>query len=176
MMTMTCEYILQSTCHRLRAGNGGAVWRCWSARAAQAVAAAALLLLLLSGWASQAWAAPFTGSDAKLVRQVVKAQLAALAADDAVKAFSYAAPNVRQAVGSPARFMALVQRGYPMVYRPASVAFLRPNGKNNDVIQRVQISDADGELWLATYRLQRQKNKSWRITGCSVVENKGRIA
>ena len=139
-------------------------------------ALAAITLLALQGWAAAALAAPFTDADAKAVRQVVEAQLAALAADDAVKAFSYAAPNVREAVGSPEGFLAMVQRGYPVVYRPATVAFLKANGKDDDVIQRVQMVDAEGESWLAIYSLQRQKNRSWRITGCSVVQNKGRMA
>lgn len=139
-------------------------------------ALAAITLLALQGWAATALAAPFTDADAKAVRQVVEAQLAALAADDAIKAFSYAAPNVREAVGSAEGFLAMVQRGYPVVYRPATVAFLKANGKDDDVIQRVQMVDAEGESWLAIYSLQRQKNRSWRITGCSVVENKGRMA
>lgn len=139
-------------------------------------ALAAITLLALQGWAAAALAAPFTEADAKAVRQVVEAQLAALAADDAVKAFSYAAPNVREAVGSAEGFLAMVQRGYPVVYRPATVAFLKANGKDDDVIQRVQMVDAEGDSWLAIYSLQRQKNRTWRITGCSVVENKGRMA
>ena len=145
-------------------------------RAVALHALAAISLLALQGWSAAALAAPFTEADAKTVRQVVEAQLAALAADDAVKAFSYAAPNVREAVGSAEGFLAMVQRGYPVVVRPATVAFLKANGKNDDVIQRVQMVDAEGESWLAIYSLQRQKNRTWRITGCSVVENKGRMA
>ena len=135
-----------------------------------------LAMLALQLGTMSAFAAPFTAVDANAVRTVVEAQLAAFAADDAVKAFSYAAPNVRDAVGSPAGFMAMVQRGYPVVYRPVSVAFLKPTGKDDDVIQRVQMTDAEGESWLATYSLQRQKNKTWRITGCNVAANKGRMA
>ena len=145
-------------------------------RAAALHLLAIITLLALQGWATTALAAPFTAADAKVVRQGVEAQLAALAADDAVKAFSYAAPNVREAVGSAEGFLAMVQRGYPAVYRPATVAFLKANGKDDDVIQRVQMVDADGESWLAIYSLQRQKNRTWRITGCSVIENKGRMA
>lgn len=137
---------------------------------------AAIALMALQIGMTPAVASPFTAADAAAVRTVVQAQLAAFAADDAARAFFYAAPNVRQATGTPDGFLAMVQRGYPVVYRPASVAFLKPNGKNDDVIQRVQMTDADGESWLAIYSLQRQKNKTWRITGCSVVENRGRMA
>lgn len=139
-------------------------------------AAMVLVLMALQSVPVAANAAPFTPTDASEVRKVVAAQLAAFAADDAARAFSYAAPNVRQAVGDAAGFLAMVQSGYPVVYRPASVAFLKANGKDDDAIQRVQMTDAAGESWLAIYSLQRQKNKVWRITGCSVVENKGRMA
>lgn len=136
------------------------------------------VLVILTLWAhfTAASAAPMTPADEKSVRAVVQGQLDALAKDDAIKAFSFAAPNVRQAVGSAPRFLAMVQSSYPVVYRPASVAFLKPEGKDDQVIQRVQMTDAKGESWLAIYSLQRQKNKSWRITACSVVTNQGRMA
>lgn len=140
-------------------------WHWWLA-----VATAALALH------AGANAAALSPNDEKGVRSVVQAQLDAFAKDDADKAFSYAAPNVREAVGSASGFMAMVRSGYPVVYRPASVAFLQPEGKDNVAIQRVQMTDASGDSWLAIYSLQRQKNKVWRITGCNVVKNKGRTA
>lgn len=137
---------------------------------------AATVIFLLLGVAPAASAEPFTLDDAKAVRRVVESQLEAFAQDDAAKAFSYAAPNVREAVGSPAGFMAMVRRGYPVVYRPATVAFLKPDGQDDDVIQRVHMTDAGGQSWLAIYGLQRQADKSWLITSCNVVGNKGRMA
>jgi len=138
-------------------------------RAGFAMALAALQLLLV------AHAAPFTAADEKTVRSVVEAQLAAFARDDAVKAFSYAAPNIREAIGTADAFLTMVRRDYPVVYRPASVAFLKAEGKNDEVVQRVQMLDASGNSYLAIYTLQRQKGNVWRITGCVVVENKGRM-
>jgi Domain of unknown function (DUF4864) len=114
-------------------------------------------------------------NDEKKIRKVVQGQLGALARDDAVKAFSFAAPNVRKAFVTAPRFLEMVQRGYPVVYRPASLAFLKVEGVNSRALQRVQMTDMEGEAWLATYSLERQKNGLWRITGCSVVENKGRM-
>ena len=121
-------------------------------------------------------AAPFTAADEKTVRTVVEAQLAAFAKDDAVKAFSYAAPSIREAVGTADAFLNMVRRDYPVVYRPASSTFLKAEGKGDDVVQRVQMLDASGNSYLAIYSLQRQKGNLWRITGCAVIENKGRIA
>lgn len=122
-------------------------------------------------------AAPLTPIQEKNVRMVVQNQLAALADNDAARAFSFAAPNVRQAVRTAPAFMAMVRRSYPAIYRPASVAFLKPEGKDGQAIQRVQMLDADGDAWLAVYSLELQKDKkTWRITGCHVAANKGRMA
>ena len=65
-----------------------------------------------------------SAKDEKAVQAVVQSQLAAFAADDASKAFSFAAPELRKAIGSPAAFMAMVKNSYQVVYRPASVALL----------------------------------------------------
>jgi len=139
-----------------------------------------LLPAALAAWVlalpAAATSADFGRAQEKSVRSVIEAQLAALAKNDAVKAFSYAAPNVRRAVGSPDAFLAMVQRGYPVVYRPASVAFLKAEGKGSQAIQRVLMVDGEGEAWLATYSLEQQKDRSWRITGCNVVVHKGRMA
>jgi hypothetical protein len=82
---------------------------------------------------------------------------------------------VREALGTAEAFMAMVREAYPVVYRPASVAFLQPDSKDGRVFQRVQMRDAAGEAWLATWSLQRA-GKGWLITGCVVVANKGRMA
>lgn len=140
---------------------------------------AASLKVFLAGLAFiaiTAHAAPFTPADEKAVRIVIEGQLAALARDDAAKAFSFAAPNVRKAVGNAEGFLDMVRRGYPVVYRHASVAFLKAEGKDGVVVQRVQMNDAEGMGWLAVYTLERQKGNIWKITGCQVVENKARMA
>jgi hypothetical protein len=80
-------------------------------------------------------------------------------------------------MGTAERFMAMVRSGYPVVYRPASVTFLVPEAlPDGTVVQRVQMTDARGTPWLATYTLQLQKDKSWRISGCDVQAHKGRVA
>ena len=135
-------------------------------------AASATLLSPLTAFAQ----AP-ADADAKQVKATVDAQLKAFAADDARRAFSYAAPNVHDMFSTPENFMAMVKSSYPMVHRPASVAFLKAEIQaGGGVLQRVQIIDAAGDSWLATYALLRQKDKAWRITGCVVVQNKGRVA
>lgn len=136
-----------------------------------------LVLAVAACWLlAPAYAGPLSPADEKNIRAVVEGQLAALAKDDAAKAFSFAAPNVRQAVGTAPQFLAMVRNSYPAIYRPSSAAFLKPEEHHGQALQRVQVMDASGNAWLAIYSLQRQKDKSWRITGCSVVANKGRMA
>ena len=120
-------------------------------------------------------AADMPEADVKGARAVIQAQLAAFAADDAKRAFSFATPQLREVFGTPENFIAMVRRSYPVVYRPASVAFLKPERDGETVLQAVHLTDADGVLWLALYRLERQRDKSWRISGCQVVEGKGRV-
>ncbi|MEO8012677.1 MAG: DUF4864 domain-containing protein [Polaromonas sp.] len=146
-------------------------------------ASSSLFLARLAGWLAAAFmlAAPMpswalTAAEEQGVRAVVEAQLAALAQDDAATAFSFAAPNVRASVGTASRFMEMVRKSYPAIYRPASTAFLQPEEHHGQVIQRVQLMDEDGKAWLALYSVQRQKDKAWRITGCQVIPNKGRMA
>ena len=142
----------------------------------QIKAALALVFFVLLACLMPVRAEQLTALDQKNIRTAIQGQMAAFAKDDANKAFSYAAPNVRQAVGSAAGFLSMVRRDYPMVYRPASSAFLQAESLSGEVLQRVQLTDAGGNSWLAIYSLEQQKDKSWRITGCSVQENKGRMA
>jgi hypothetical protein len=114
-------------------------------------------------------------ADAQKVRAVIQAQLAAFASDDAKRAFSYAAPGIREMFGTPERFLAMVREGYPVVYRPASVGFLKPEANGRSVIQAVEMADGDGTLWVAVYQLQRQRGGAWRITGCELVPSDGKL-
>ena len=118
---------------------------------------------------------PVGAAEAKGARAVVEAQLAAFAADDARSAFSYAAPSIREMFGTPDRFMEMVRKGYPVVYRAASVSFLSPVRVQGQLLQGVQLTDADGSLWLATYRIERQPDQSWRISGCDMQRSAGKM-
>jgi hypothetical protein len=130
------------------------------------------LLALTVATSAAAQSAPVSATDMRSARAVVQAQLDAFAADDGPRAFSLATRNLRQIFGSPERFMAMVRAGYPVVYRPASVAFLIPEWFDRELIQGVHFTDEAGGLWLAIYRLQRQRDNSWRINGCELVESR----
>jgi len=119
-------------------------------------------------------AKPVAAAEAHAVRSVVSAQLDAFANDDAVRAFSYAAPAIQAMFQTPERFIAMVRRGYPVVYRPASTTFFVPQRLGDEIVQEVQLGDADGATWLATYRLERQPDGTWRINGCDLQRASGK--
>lgn len=130
-----------------------------------ALVAAGLALVV----ASLAKAAPLAAQDAKDVRAVVEAQLRAMAAGDAERAFSYAAPAIRAQFGDAQRFMAMVAGSYPMVIRPAATVFFQPTlVADGDVLQVVQLRDGQGRFWRASYLLALQTAGAWRIAGCVV--------
>ena len=142
---------------------------------ARFLAAFCLLLGLAFGASVPARAQPVSDVDARAARTVVSAQLEAFAKDDAKRAFSYAAPSIRAMFGTPERFLAMVRVGYPVVYRAAGVTFLVPLRVEGDLVQGVHLTDGDGTRWLATYRLERQPDGSWRIAGCDVQAATGKM-
>ena len=112
--------------------------------------------------------AEISTGEGRAVQAVVAAQLKALAAGDSAAAFSYAAPSIRQQFGDAETFMEMVRRSYPMLIRPESVSFFRPEAGDGGVTQDVHFRDREGKLWRARYVLQKEPDKRWRIGGCVV--------
>lgn len=112
--------------------------------------------------------------DAVEIRAVIEAQLAAFAADDAAKAFSFASPAIQSMFGTPEDFLMMVRTGYPVVYRPTSVHFRPLRVVDGQPIQVVQMSDGDGRVWFAVYKMQKQADGSWRIDGCTLRQAESR--
>ena len=117
-----------------------------------------------------------SAADARAVRAVIEAQLEAFRRDDAPRAFSYAAPGIRDTFGTPERFMAMVREQYAVVYRPRSVSFEEPLMAGEDLVQPVRITDGDGRTWMAIYPMAKQPDGSWRINGCHLARLPAREA
>lgn len=103
------------------------------------------------------------------VQATVRSQLSAFAADDADRAFSFAAPGIREMFGTATKFMGMVRDSYPAVYRHAAASFLMPRPDGDFVTQPVHLTDTRGSSWIAIYRLQKQADGQWRIAGCVLV-------
>src|SRR6185295_14431589 len=130
------------------------------------IATALVLALVLALAPALAGAQAASDADARAVRAVIEAQLAAFRRDDAARAFSYAAPGIRDSFGTPERFMAMVREQYAVVYRPRSVSFEEPLLVGDDLVQPVRMTDGYGHAWMAIYPMAKQPDGSWRINGC----------
>ena len=66
--------------------------------------------------------------------------------------------------------MAMVQKGYPPVYRPQSYRFGKAElSASGRPIQRVTIEGPDGITYEAIYTMERQPDGPWQINGCALV-------
>ena len=128
-----------------------------------------LLLALLLALPLAAAAQAVSREDAAAVRKVIEAQIDAFRKDDAARAFSYATSGIRETFGTPENFMHMVRTQYAVVYRPQSVVFEAPVPLSEDqLIQPVRMTDAEGRAWLAVYPMQRGADGAWRTNGCQI--------
>jgi hypothetical protein len=111
-----------------------------------------------------------TSADVHEIRAVIHRQIDAFRRDDAHSAFALVSPGVQQAFGTPERFLDTVRMAYRAVYRPTSLAFLEPIVMGDEVVQAVQVTDRSGAVWVAYYAMQRQKDGTWRTSGCHLVQ------
>lgn len=109
--------------------------------------------------------------DTEQVQRVIVAQIQALADNDAERIFETTTPEVRAAIGSSGRFLAMMRGAYPMVYQPSAVTFHKPASGQDGAWQLVEITDREDQSWLALFALERQPDKTWRISGCLVAPN-----
>ncbi len=102
------------------------------------------------------------------IQKVIAHQIEAFRHDDAAAAFSDAAPGIQAMFGTPSRFLAMVQHGYPPVYRPRSVAFGALLSLGGRLVQKVDLVGPDGQSVLALYTMEREPDGKWRIEGCAL--------
>ena len=134
-----------------------------------------LCTALLAAWQGMVLAQEVAAPDARAVQRVIRAQLDAFASDDADKAFSYASPDIRRLFRTADNFLAMVRNGYAVVYRPASVVFLKPGRDGDQIVQPVQMTDGAGLVWIALYSMQRQDGGAWLTNGCRLGRSEGRV-
>ena len=108
--------------------------------------------------------------DASNVQALIRAQIEALARDDAATAYAYASPAIRQLFPQPEAFMNMVRQGYAPVYRHKSFEFGETKLSDRKTAQRVRIVDADGVPWEALYTVERQPDGTLKISGCVLLK------
>ncbi len=113
-----------------------------------------------------------TAAEWRAIQAVVTKQMNAFRLDDGDVAFSLASPGVRQAFESANNFMEMVRTEYGAVYRPRTYRFLKPAVFDGEPVQPVQVIALDGAVSIAAFSLERQPDRSWRISGCRLLESK----
>lgn len=135
------------------------------------IRAAALLASLLFGGFAMAQGLPpgVSPGDRTSIQDVIRRQLDAFRRDDAPAAYGFAAPNIQTMFQSPDRFMEMVRRGYPPVYRPQNSEFSELAVRDGDVVQEVELVGPDGRPVLALYTMVRGADGAWVIAGCALI-------
>jgi Domain of unknown function (DUF4864) len=109
-------------------------------------------------------------TDRQAFQGIITGQIEAFRADDGARAYSFAAPMIKQIFPNPDVFMNMVREGYPQVYRPQSFNFgpaeLSASGRPT---QRVTIVGPDGMVYEAIYTMEQQPDGTWQINGCAIV-------
>jgi hypothetical protein len=112
-----------------------------------------------------------TRADLVEIRTVISRQIDAFRRDDAQGAFALVSPGVQHSFGTPERFLQVVRNAYRAVYRPANLSFLDLVVVGGDVVQQIHVTDHAGGLWVAYFSMQRQRDGSWRMNGCQLVQS-----
>lgn len=109
---------------------------------------------------------------AREAQTIITSQIEAFLSDDTARAYSFAAPIIKQLYPDPERFMQMVRQGYSPVYRPGNVAFGRSqeSGDGARVLQEVLLTGPGGEDWTALYTLERQADGSYKIAAVRIVK------
>lgn len=118
-------------------------------------------------WACIASAADVP-SKAPGIEATIEAQIEAFLKDDFARAFSFASPGIQGLFGNHGRFGQTVRNGYPMVWRPAEVRFLKLREVKGALWQRVLIRDRAGGVHLLDYQMVRIDG-NWRINGVHIL-------
>jgi Domain of unknown function (DUF4864) len=109
------------------------------------------------------------------MQQIITLQLAAFESDDDVAAFSHASFAIKRRFRTPENFLATVKLTYPAIYRPRAVEFLGHYIYRGFPYQRLQVVAPDGTVLEAHYKMQRERDRSWKIDGCTLKPSKATL-
>ena len=103
------------------------------------------------------------------VQSTISLQLEAFLKDDFDTAFTFASPSIRSIFGTAQNFGQMVQRGYPMVWRPQKFNFLEHRKDSAGRAQDIQIIDQSGNVHYLRYFLI-DTTKGWKISGVQFLD------
>lgn len=108
------------------------------------------------------------------IRNIILRQLNAFRDDDAEKAFSYAAPEIRRIFKTPEMFLHMVRKSYQSVYRPQSFAFKTIKRIDGNIVQPLAVVGPSGVSETALYIMEQQPDGSWKIGACIMAREPGK--
>ena len=142
-------------------------------RLPSAARAAAFLLLLLaalppggSGAQQKSTAGSPSAVEWNCIKQTISAQVNALKAGDAAKAFSFASPVIRDQFGTPAHFLEMVRGGYGALIAARYTEFLEGAVIEGRIVQPLRLIAPDNTVLVALYTMEKQRDGVWKIAGC----------
>ena len=134
--------------------------------------AAALVLAVVIG-VSQPNAQTVTPEIESQTQSVIRDQISAFQSRDYERAFSHAAPTIKQIFKTKENFIRMVKTGYMPLYDPDAYIFGRNFNLDGTIHQEVIATDEKGKQWQAVYTLKKQPDGSWKITGVKMEPYQG---
>src|ERR1700733_2287178 len=126
-------------------------------------------VLLATFWLSLV-APACAADDVATAQGIIRSQVEAFGRDDAVTAYSYAAPAIQNMFPQADIFLGMVQRTYTPIYRHKSFEFGEGRAADGKIAQAVHIVDAEGVPWEGLYTLEQQPDGSIKISGCVLLK------
>lgn len=102
------------------------------------------------------------------IESVILDQLGDFNRRDVPGAWEHASPLIQRLFGTPDRFGAMVEEGYPMVWTNGDAQFLELRLQDGSPWQKVLIRDAEGRPWVLDYEMV-VVGEDWRIDGVIVL-------
>jgi hypothetical protein len=112
---------------------------------------------------------PVLAGEKEDVQATINGQFQAFLEDDVRRAFTFASPSIRSIFKTPQNFGDMVQRGYPMVWRPARVTYLEHKKGAEGHTQDVQIYDSAGTAHYLRYFVTQTPN-GLKISGVQLLD------
>ena len=129
----------------------------------------ACTMLFMSGFVLGAIAQNTDDTDIVEVQRVISDQLAAFLENDGERAYSHAAPGIKQRFQNSKNFMAMVERGYGAIYRSTTYDFGRSRlEEDGNFYQELILTGEKGITWKSLYALAKQDDGSWKIIGVQI--------
>jgi hypothetical protein len=117
----------------------------------------------------------FGDADKRKIEDAVRAELRAIVAQDAQRAFAKLTPSTQSFFGKPDKFLQAVADELPPILVTKKFSFLGID-RAGTTTSEVLITDILGQEWLAQFEVERQENGDWRVKGCVVQANPGQRA